>query len=244
LNTVAAGGTQNRILGNSNTLGATSVMNNVFGQSNSIGPTNSTHDNTVIGTSNIVDGYGNSTLIGSNNMATANFGTVVGQYGKARLYGQEVHASSRFTAGKIGEAQWSRVVMTGGAASGASFLCQLQDTSPTNMTFVDGYAYELTIRVLIASTTAIPSPVATASIALEVLMHQDAGVLVVDHVNRSLEVQNGSTWTVSVSGYGLAQPVNNQFQVQVDTEVAPFFQGSPSTRRAIATVEIREISRT
>lgn len=250
LNTVAAGGTLNRILGNSNILGASSNMNNVFGQSNSLGPSNSTHDNTVIGTSNIVDGYGNSNVFGSNNMATANFSTIVGQFGKARMYGQQVHASSRFNAGRIGEAQWSRVVLTGGAASGASFLLQLQDLVPVNMTFQDGYAYELSIRVLVSSTTAIPTPVATARFVIDVLMHQDNGTLVIDNVNRALESQNGTTWTVSCSGYQspgsspvLPVPSNNQFQLQVDTEVAPFIQGSSATRRAIASVEIIETYR-
>jgi hypothetical protein len=175
LNTIAAGGTLNRILGNSNTLGPTSVMNNIFGQSNSIGPISSTHDNTVIGSTNTVDGYGNSTVLGSNNIAVANYSLVEGQFGKSRLFGQHVHANSRFTAGQIGNAQFSRVILQGTSTSGAAIPLLLQDTAPISVTFQDGYSYDLQIRVLVVNTSPIsPNPVVPARFVFDVLAHQEA----------------------------------------------------------------------
>lgn len=174
LNVIAAGGTLNRVLGNSNTLGASSNMNNVFGQSNSLGPVNSTHDNTVIGSSNIVDGYGNSVVLGSTNMAQANFSLVEGQYGRARLFGQHVHANSRFNAGQIGNAQFSRVVLQGNSNSGAAIPLLLQDTAPVSPTLVDGYSYDMQIRVLVVNTSPIsPNPVVPARFIFNVLAHQE-----------------------------------------------------------------------
>lgn len=249
-NTIAAGGTLNRILGNSNVLGANSAMNNVFGQSNSLGPVNFTHDNTVIGTSNVVDGFGNSIVFGQNNIAQANFSLVEGQFGKSRMYGQHVHANGRFTPGKIGEAQFSRIVLDGYSASGGQILLQLQDTTlplPINPTFVDGYSYDMQIRVLIVNTNPIgPNPVVPARYVIDVLAHQDAGTLVLDNINYSLSTPNTidsptrTPWTVTIS------PSGNQLLVSVDSEIASSFvqpSNTASTRRAVATIEMREMSR-
>ena len=176
-NIISSGGTLNRVFGNNNTLGANSVMNNVFGQTNSFG--SSTHDNTVIGTGNVVDGYGNSFVAGSNNIVTANFGHVRGQYGKARMFGQEVQSNARFTPSKIGEVQWSRLVLDGYAISGGPIPLQLQDTIPTNITLADGYSYEMNIRVMVVNVSPLVSggnvnPVVPARFAFDVLAHQES----------------------------------------------------------------------
>lgn len=263
-NTIAAGGSLNRIFGNSNTLGATASNNNVFGNSNTLNVNssqnmvsgtsntfvNTSHDNLVVGANNIFDNAGNSAALGATNIINASFAGVTGQYGKARLFGQQVHANSRFTAGKVGEAQASRLVLTGTAASGGAITLQLQDASPTSATFVDGYSYEMSIRVLVVNTSPIsPNPVVPARYVFDVLAHCEGGVLVIDNVNLTLATpqNSGTPWTVSVSGFGsLAAPVNNQLTIQVDSEAGPPYvqpSNTPSSRRAIATIDMREISR-
>lgn len=263
-NTIAAGGSLNRIFGNSNTLGATASNNNVLGNTNTLGANssqnmvsgtsntfvNTSHDNLVVGATNILDAAGNSVALGANNIVNASFAGVNGQFGKARLFGQQVHANSRFTAGKIGEAQASRLVLTGTGSAGAAITLQLQDASPTSATFVDGYSYEMSIRVLVVNTSPIsPNPVVPARYVFDVLAHAEGGILVIDNVNLTLATPqaSGTPWTVSVSGFGsLPVPSNNQLTIQVDSEAGPPYvqpSNTPSSRRAIATIDMREISR-
>lgn len=319
VNTIGTGGTLNRILGNNNTLGAGLTMNNVFGQANTLGTGNVTHDNTVIGSNNLVDGYGNSSVGGSSNIALANFSNVYGQFGKSRMYGQEVRANSRFTqttiaagsnnvslptgtinvastagfppngtiavittfglqtvaytalnagtqftgctggtgvmatggqVGKIGEAQWSRVILTGSSTGGTAIPLQLQDTAATNPTFVDGYSYDMSIKLLITNTSNIGvpphNPVVPARHYIDVLAHQEGGVLFIDNINFTVSTPNTSDsitrtpWTVTVTAIG------NQLVLQVDVEaITSYVQpgNGPSDRRAIATIDMREISR-
>jgi hypothetical protein len=254
-NIIAAGGSLNRIFGNSNILGPTSVMNNVFGQGNSLGPNSSTHDNTIIGSSNVLDGYGNSHIIGSNNaIVNASFARVHGQYGKARMFGQEVSSNARFTAGKIGEVQQSRLILDGYAVSGNAIPIQLQDTVLTNPFFVDGYSYDMSIKVLIVNTSNIgpgltQQPVVPARYHIDVLAHQEGPTLFIDNINYTLSTPNtvdGVTrtpWTVTVSASG------NQLLVTVDAETptSRVFQNNGaqnfSDRRAMATIDMREMSR-
>jgi hypothetical protein len=150
--------------------------------------------------------------------------------------------------GKIGEAQWSHLVLTGMAAGGAAVPLQLQDAIAANPTFVDGYSYDLSIKVLIVNTSPItPNPVVPARYYIDVLAHQESGVLVLDNINYTLSTPNTvdsisrTPWTVTVSTNGA-----NQMLVTVDTEsITSYVQPSntPSDRRAIATIEMREISR-
>lgn len=249
-NVIAASGANNRIFGNSNNLGTTSIQNTVLGSSNIL--VNSTRDNLISGSGNISDGYGNSLVIGATNIANANFSSVFGQYGKSRLFGQTVQASSRFNAGQVGNAQWSRVVLTGNANSGASIPLLLQDTAPTPATFQDGYSYDMQIRVLVVNTAPIgPNPVVPARFVFDVLAHQESGALILDNINQTVITTNtsddptGATrtvgWSVSISTSG------NQLTVTVDPEldatnyVRP--TGTASNRRAVATIEMREITR-
>ncbi len=246
-NTVGASSSFNRIFGNSNNLGATSVQNSVFGASNVL--VNTTHDNVVLGSSNIVDGYGSSTTLGATNITSANFSFVQGQYGKSRLFGQQVHANSRFTAGKVGEAQWSRFILSGTGASGSAITLQLQDTAAVNATFQDGYSYDMQIRVLIVNTSPItPNPVLPARFVFDVLAHCESGTLTIDNTNQTLSTINiGSDvlrtagWSVTIGSSG------SQLTVVVDLEDPSSYvrpSNSPSNRRAVATVQMLEISRT
>jgi hypothetical protein len=240
-NIIGAGSNFNRIFGNTNNLSGTTVQCSIFGANNNL--LNSTHDSLSFGSSNIIDGYGNNIILGMNNVGNSNFGLIFGQYGKTRLYGQQVQSNSRFTVGKVGEAQFSRIILTGTAVSGGAIALQLQDTIPTNATFQDGYSYEMSIRVLIVNTAPIsPNPVVPARFVIDVLAHQEGGVLILDNVNQTLTTPqaSGLPWTVTIG------TSTNQITVTVDAEPGPTYvqpTNTPSNRRAIATVEMREISR-
>ncbi len=247
LNTIGSGGSFNRVFGNSNILGTSITQNNVFGASNTL--LNSTHDNTVIGSTNIVDGYGGSTVSGSNNIAAANLSSIIGQYGKSRLFGQDVRANSRFTAGKIGEVQWSRFILAGTAASGGAITLQLQDTVAVNPTFQDGYSYDLQVRVLVVNTTPItPNPVLPARFIFDILAHCESGTLVLDNVNQTLTTINIGTDVLRTAGWSVTIGTSgSQITVVVDLEDPASYvrpTNTPSTRRAVATVQMIEISRT
>lgn len=223
------------INGSFNTIGATTSMNRLFGDSNIISANSS--QNNIFGSSNIIDVSSNATVIGNTSIVTANYGTVIGQYGKARLYGQQVQSNARFTPGKVGEVQWSRLVLDGySTVGGTQFFCQLQDTAqalPTNPTFVDGYSYDMQVRVLVVNTTGAPTP---ARYVFDILAHQEGGVLVLDNFNDTLisPQSPGIPWTVTLS------TSTNQLIISVDTDT----NGSPPNRRAVATIEMREVSRT
>lgn len=316
-NTLLSGTSNNRMFGSFNNFGTGATVNFSVGNGNSFAPSTATSNAFAFGSNNIIDGVNGSSINGQSNISNANLANVHGQFGKARLFGQEVRANSRFTGttitagsngvslptstinvvsttgfpssgtvaivtsaglqtvsyvgttpttltnctggvgvmstggqvGKIGEAQWSRVILTGTGSSGAAFNLQLQDAVATNPTFVDGYSYDMSIKVMVVNTSNIgTNPVVPARFYIDVLAHQEGGVLVVDSVNRTLTTSqaSGTPWTVSVSGDGLSQPVNNQFAIQVDLEAGPPYvqpANTPSSRRAIATIDIREMSR-
>lgn len=323
-NTIAAGGSLNRIFGNNNIFGANLTMNSVFGNANIVGPAATTHDNIILGTSNIVDGFGTSIVVGQSNIATANLTNTFGQYGNARMFGQQVLANGRFTGttvagasigqtlpqatinvvsttnfpggggtiavststglqtvnyaattsttltgctggtgvmsatsgvGKIGEIQWSRLILDGySTAVGAVVPLQLQDSILANPTFVDGYSYDMSIKVLIVNTSPIvtgglnPDGIVPARYYIDVLAHKEVGgPLVLDNVNYTLSTPNTkdsptrTPWTLSLT------PSGNQLILQVDAEVPSSYvqpANGPSLRRAMATIDMREISRT
>jgi hypothetical protein len=249
-NIISSGGNMNRVFGDLNNLGTNSTNNNIFGSSNAL--VNTVNGSTVIGASNTVDGYNNGTIIGNTNTSNSNFGLVTGQFGRARMYGQRVHATSRFTVGTTGQAQWSRLVLTGNSNAGAAIPLLLQDGSPTPITFADGFSYDLQIRVMVVNISPIgPNPVVPARFVFDVLAHQESGNIVVDNINHTVITPNtsddptGATrtigWSVSITTSG------NQLQITVDPELssANYVQpgNTPSNRRAVATVEMREITR-
>ncbi len=172
-NTLSSGTSFNRIFGSSNIANTGTSTTFTIGNSNQY--VNSAANINIFGSSNIADGYSNSAINGSNNIANANFTNVHGQYGKSRLFGQEVRANSRFTAGKIGEAQFSRLILTGTSLSGNSIPLQLQDTVPANITLADGYSYEMNIRVMVVNTAPLTTnPVVPARFVFDVLAHQES----------------------------------------------------------------------
>lgn len=255
LNTSTAGASFNRIWGSSNTLNA-STITGIFGNSNTLGATTFTTGNFIAGSSNALDGGGNSIVLGSNNIVSARLANVKGQFGRASLFGQEVSSNAKFNSTGFGEAQWSRLVLDGySTVGGTAFLCQLQDTnlaSPTNPSFRDGYSYDMQIRVMVVNISPInPNPVVPARFVFDVLAHQEGGVLILDSINETLITRNisddpaGATrsagWNVTLSA------ATNQLAISVDAETSPanYVQPSntPSNRRAVATIEMREMSR-
>lgn len=253
-NTLSSGSSFNRIFGSSNILGTSATTNFVVGSSNSLGAVSITSNTSILGSNNTVNGSNTSHVRGSNNHVVANFANVDGQFGKARLFGQSVQANSRFTVGKIGEAQRSTIVLTGSALAGGAIPLQLQDSVAVNPSFVDGYSYDMSIRVLIVNTNPNPetappndNPILPARYVIDVLAHQDSGVLVIDNINYTLSTPNTvdsvsrTPWTVTVSTDGA-----DELLVTVDVESITSYilpANTASDRRAIATIEMREISR-
>jgi hypothetical protein len=317
-NTLAAGSSFNRMFGSFNTLGTNAATNFIVGNGNNIGASATTTGTFSFGSNNIIDGALGSSVNGSSNISTASVTNIHGQFGKARMYGQEVRANSRFTqttiavgsnnqvlnpvvsttinvvsttgfpntgtiavittsglqtvsytsinptqfngclggsgtlstggqVGKIGEAQWSRLILTGSSTGGNVIQLQLQDSVAANPTFVDGYSYDMSIKLLIVNTSPLsPNPVVPARHYIDVLAHQESGVLIIDNVNFTVSTPNTSDsptrtpWTVTVTAVG------NQLLLFVDLEsITSYVQPSntPSNRRAIATIDMREISR-
>lgn len=318
-NTLSSGSTNSRVFGSNNIFGTSSSINFAIGNGNNIGPTTVTSNTFSFGSNNIIDGAVGGFISGNQNIALANLTNIHGQFGKSRMFGQEVRANSRFTSttiapasngqtlpqgtinvvstagfptngtiaivtsaglqtvsytstsgtqflgctsgtgtmttggqvGKIGEAQWSRLILTGTSTGGAAIPLQLQDTLATNPTFVDGYSYDMSIKLLIVNTSNLvqnggqnqPVP---ARHYIDVLAHQESGVLIIDNINFTVSTPNTSDspfrtpWTVTVTSVG------NQLVLQVDLEAPSSYVqpgNGPSSRRAIASIDMREISR-
>jgi len=316
-NTLLAGSLNNRMFGSFNTVGTNAATNFIVGNGNNVGPSTTTTGTFAFGSNNIIDGALGSSVNGSSNISTASVTNIHGQFGKARLFGQEVRANSRFTAttiavgsngvplptgtinvvsttgfpnspgtiaivttlglqtvaytstngtqflgctggvgimstggqvGKIGESQWSRLILTGVSSGlGNAVPLQLQDTVVANPTFVDGYSYDMSIKLLITNISNIgANPVVPARHYIDVLAHQESGILFIDNINFTVSTPNTSDsatrtpWTVSVTSVG------NKLVLQVDAEVPSSYVqpgNGPSNRRAIATIDMREISR-
>lgn len=239
-NTLASGTSFTRIFGGFNTVNTGSSIIFIDGNSNQV--INNASSTTILGSNNFADTGSNMFIVGSNNYGNANSSVVEGQYGKSRVYGQVVQSvNTGFGTGRIGEAQYSRVILDGYAANGSQFFLQTHDPagSPANLSFQDGYSYEMCIRVLIVNNQTSPAafPTVPVRFVFDVLAHQEGGVLVLDDVNRTLQTQNITSWTCTLGTSG------NQLTISVDLELPPFVNGSGDNRRAIATVEWRELSR-
>ena len=213
--------------GSSNTV--TGDWNNAWGNLNTILGGHSG----AWGSNNTVDGYW-SNVFGEfnsvvNGVSNAN---VFGYYGLARVNGQFVQASNyaSATAG-AGSEQYSRIILDGTAAGGLSFTLNVSSTS-SPLSFPaseNGKCYDMTIRILM--TTAPPTGFqGCAQFVFDVLAHVESGSLVLDNVNTTLNTPNATGWSVVLSTSG------NQLVVTVPS------QGTFS-RRAVATVEWRELSR-
>lgn len=231
-NTLASGTTNIRIFGGFNTVNTGSSIAFLEGNSNQV--INSASSVTILGSNNTADTGTNMFIVGSSNTAAANSTLVHGQFGKSRVYSQFVQsANTGFGTNRIGEAQYSRVVLDGYNTNGSQFFLQTHDPlgAAANLSFQDGYSYEMVIRVLLVNVQANPALVTPTRFVFDVLAHQEAGVLTLDDVNRTLITQGITNWTVTIGA------TTNQLTISADSS------GSTDTRRAIATVEWRELSR-
>jgi hypothetical protein len=166
------------------------------------------------------------TVFGNNNSvaATAPHGTVIGSFGVARLPGQFVLSAHNWTS--PGDSQFSRVIIDGTSAGGSQILLQIPGDG--YITMEDGKSYDINVRILVNNTTGTPT---CARFVYDILAHQEGGVLVLDSVTKTLETDNGTGWSTTIG-----TPTGNALPIAVN--------GSGTfTRRAIATVEWREISR-
>ena len=163
---------------------------------------------------------------GSYNNLYADYSSVFGQYGQSNYPGQMVQSSAPIN-GNVGSAQFARTILSGSAISGGEFGLLLAGDG--YMITQDNQSYDMNIRVLVVNTTGTPY---TASFVFDVLAHQTSGVLVIDYINATPAFDPYLTnWSVQITTDGA-----NHLIIQVPS------QGTLS-RRAIATVEWRELSR-
>lgn len=116
------------------------------------------------------------------------------------------------------------VTLDGYEAAGVGFDLSFTDTA---FTPVDGSSYDICLRVLVVNTTSTPT---CARYIYDILAHAESGTLTLDVTNATLSNDNGTGWTVTIGSSG------NAITVTVDAS------GSDD-RRAIATLEWRELSR-
>lgn len=224
-NTVVAGDGYSTILGANNTLAANAANSFIKGNTNQITGLGSG----IFGSSNTLFGdesyiFGNSGSLGTLSVP-ANRSFIFGDAGKALYTGQHVQ-SVRSINGTVGASQYSRVILDGYQVSGGQF--DLVTFGDGYLTLENGKSYDMCVRILVTNTTGSPT---CARYVYDVLAHCEAGTLTLDVVNATILNDNGTGWTVSL----LAS--TNQLVVQVDSS-------GVLNRRAIATVEWREISRT
>lgn len=255
-NTMNSGSTYANVHGDSNTIGNSKYIsicgkNNIignndgysaiFGNNNTIN--NDGYNSFVRGTSNILfagsaysalHGLSNTTttaslysnIWGNNNIAGSSWATIFGQYGKANFDGQFIHSAGAINGITAGSSQYSRVILSGSQISGGQFNLKIP-TTLTNLILENGKSYDVSIRILINNTTGTPI---CARYVLDVLAHCEAGVLTLDVINTTISNDNTTGWTVSLS------PSGNQLIITVDAV-------GIDNRRAVATVEWRELSR-
>jgi hypothetical protein len=237
-NTLSANSERSFIKGDSNNLGA-SVSSIVFGDSNTIGSNNDRsfvlgNDHTLSGsgTANLVFGYQNtvlggdySSIFGVENTSNAYYSFVTGIKGNSVYDAQFVHAIDAFS-GAAGHSQYSRVMLSGSNTSGAAFDLTIPNT-PNNLALENGKSYDICVRIIVVNTTGAAT---CARYVYDILAHQEAGVLTLDNTNNTLTTDNGTGWTVSFAASG------DELVITVDNS-------GVDNRRAIATVEWRELSR-
>lgn len=233
------------IWGSDNIVGNNDGYSTVFGSSNTVN--NDGYNSFICGTNNILfagsaytslHGQTNDTTTasiysnvwGSNNTVGSSWATIFGQYGKADFNGQFVHSAYAIDGTTAGSAQYSRVVLSGSQVSGGQFDLKIPTTT-ANLALEDGKSYDMSVRILINNTSGSPE---CARHVIDVLAHCESGVLLLDSVNTTISSASDVTsasWTVS-----LPAPSDNELIIRVDSS-------GTENRRAVATVEWRELSR-
>lgn len=214
------------ILGNGNTIGDNSNNSFIRGTNNTLF-TGSAYSSLHGINNDTTTAAVHSNVWGSNNTVGSSWATVLGQYGKADFNGQFVHSAYAIDGTTAGSSQYSRVILSGNQVSGGQFDLQIPNLA-TNLALEDGKSYDMTIRILVNNTSGSPT---CARYVLDVLAHCEAGTLILDVVNTTIVNDNSTLWTVS-----LPTPSNNELVIRIDSS-------GVDDRRAVATVEWRELSR-
>lgn len=221
-----------------NTISGTSEMSFVYGDNNTLNSVEYSkvfgHHNNISGESSLIFGS-NTYLKGSfsygfgsyNNIGsvsnTVNHSLTHGLYAKSNYSGQYVHSFGSLS-DSPGKSQYSRVILDGAGSAGSQFSLS---SLGTYLVLEDGKSYDINIRVLIVNTNGTPT---CARYIYDILVHQESGSLVIDNFNETLLNPNNTGWTVTINS------ASNQINVIIDSS------GSLD-RRAVATVEWRELSR-
>lgn len=236
-NTLASNSDGSFVKGDNNSIGA-SLSSIVFGDNNTLGNNNdasfvlgSDHTLSGVGTVNLVTGYQNtvsggnySAVFGADNTSAADYSFVTGTKGNSIYAGQFIHAVDGFSGS--GYSQYSRVILSGSNTSGAAFDLTIPGTVD-NLALEDSKSYDICVRIILVNTTGAAT---CARYIYDILAHQEAGTLTLDNVNSTLVTDNGTGWTVSFGTSG------DELVITVDNS-------GFDNRRAIATVEWRELSR-
>jgi hypothetical protein len=214
------------IVGNGNTIGDSSDNSFVRGTNNTLF-TGSAHSSLHGQNNDTTTASTYSHVWGNNNTVGSSWATIFGQYGKADFNGQFVHSADAIDGTTAGSSQYSRVLLSGSQVSGGQFDLTIPTTA-ANLALEDGKSYDMSVRILVNNTSGPPT---CARYVLDVLAHCEAGVLILDVINITIANDNGTLWTVS-----LPTPSDNELTVRVDSS-------GTENRRAVATVEWRELSR-
>lgn len=164
----------------------------------------------------IADGY--------NNSASAKYGKAAGKLASSRIIGQQSFAVNNLSL--AGDEQYSTMILDGYQLNGGQFNLTIPETS-SNLTMEDGKSYDISLRILVVNTSGSPT---CARYIYDILAHQESGTLILDVINEKDIDDNGTGWTITIGA------VTNELTIQVDSV-------GFDNRRAMATVEWRELSR-
>lgn len=268
-NKIAAGSTYTAIFGTTNQASASSLSGfmvgsgnhvtgpylSAWGQTNTIAQSNYGYssgwgqNNTVTGdwvnawgTSNTINvpyvnatsGYSNAYGYYHNITSSGSF--VHGEYGQAINYGQYTHATNNFGGTTAGASQFSRFALNGTGAGGIAFTLTTDGTH--NINTENGKCYDMQVRILVNDTVSAGT---CASYVFGVLAHTETGALVFDRVDAVLLNNNGTTWITDTGPNAWTTSIFGTSGTQMTISLPG---SGANTRRAMATVEWRELTRT
>ena len=174
-------------------------------------------------------GYYHNVVAGA--VTNPNGAFVHGEFGQAINHGQYTHAAFTFDGINPGTAQFSRLLLNGQSSSGGAIALNLDGTTGHNIVTENAKCYDMEVRLLVTDLTA---PGTCARYVFGVLAHNE-GSLVFDRVDAILLNDNGTNW-VGNNWTTIFSASGNQLVITVPA-------AGSDTRRAVATVEWRELLR-
>ena len=165
---------------------------------------------------------------------TANDSFVHGQYGQAINSGQYTHAANNFGGVTAGVSQFSRMVLNGVGLGGATIPLTTDGTH--NINTENAKSYDMEVRILVTDTV---SAGVCARYTFGILAHTEGGTFVYDRVDAVLLNSNGTSWITDTG----ATAWTNIFTASGTQMVITMPGSGANTRRAMATVEWRELRR-